>query len=148
MQENIEEYLNNLPDDRKTAFENLRNVIIKNLSIGFQEAIAYKMIGHVVPHSIYPKGYHCDTKLPLTYICIANQKNCISVHCLALYFDKRVVDWFVSEYPKHTKNKLDMGKGCVRFKKFNEIPLELMGQLAAKFSVEKYIEIYEKNLIK
>ncbi len=148
MQNKIEEYLNNLPDERKTSFTNLLHKVKEKLPIGYQETIAYKMIAFVVPHSIYPKGYHCDPKLPLTYLCIANQKNYISVHCMALYFDATVLEWFVSEYPKHTKNKLDMGKGCVRFKKVNEIPLELIGELAAKLSVADYISSYEKNLIR
>lgn len=148
MQENIEEYLNNVPEDRKTAFEKLRNTIIQNLKKGYEETIAYKMIAFVIPHSLYPKGYHCDPKLPLTYICLANQKSGFSVHCLALYFDANLTDWFVNEYPKHCKSKLDMGKGCVRFKKFNDIPFELIGELAAKFSVDDYIATYEKNLLR
>ena len=147
MLQNSQEYLNSLPDDRKSAFEKLRNTIIEKLSEGFEETILYNMIAFVVPHSIYPKGYYCDPKLPLSYLCIANQKNYISVHCLALYFDKNVLDWFVSEYPKHCKNKLDMGKGCIRFKKIADIPLVLIGELAAKFSIPNYIKTYEKNLI-
>ena len=147
MQENIEEYLNNVPQDRKTAFEKLRNTIILNLKKGYVETIAYKMIAYVIPHSLYPKGYHCDPKLPLTYICLANQKSGFSIHCLALYFDATLTYWFVAEYPKHCKSKLDMGKGCVRFKKFNDIPFELIGELVAKFSVDDYIATYEKNLL-
>ena len=142
----IDQYLKELPDDRKEAIENIRKSILKNLPQGFQEVLSYGMIGYVVPHSIYPNGYHCNTKLPLPFINIGSQKNFISLHHLGLYFDENLVNWFSSEYSNHSKNKLDMGKGCVRFKKINEIPLDLIGELVTKISVESYIETYEKSL--
>ncbi len=143
---NVDNYLQELQDDRREAISNIRTSILNNLPKGFEEVISYGMIGYVVPHSIYPNGYHCDKKLPLPFINIGNQKNFISLHHLGLYFDENLVNWFASEYENHSKTKLDMGKGCVRFKKINDIPLDLIGQLVSKISVENYIETYEKNL--
>ncbi len=142
----ISDYLNGIPEDRKGVFNELRNTINKNIPKGFNECMSYGMIGYVVPHSIYPKGYHCDPKLALPFINIASQKNFIALYHMGLYFNKTIYDWFVAEFPKHSKYKLDMGKSCIRFKKMDGIPMELIGQLMQKFSVEDYINIYESNL--
>ena len=123
----------------------LRKVIIQNLPKGFEETISYGMLGYVVPHSIYPAGYHCDTKLPLPFLSIASQKNFIAVYHMGIYADQKLLNWFVEEYPKHSKTKLDMGKSCIRFKKMDQVPVELIGELASKMSVEDWIGIYERE---
>jgi uncharacterized protein YdhG (YjbR/CyaY superfamily) len=142
----VANYLSELSPERISAFTALREKILKNIPKGFEECISYGMIGYVVPHTIYPKGYHCDTKLPLPFVAIASQKNGIALHHMGLYFDPKIAEWFAYEYPKYSKYKLDMGKACIRFKKLDGIPLELIAQLMQKFSLESYIEIYESNL--
>ena len=142
-----EEYINELPPDRKEAIQKLREVILKNLPEGFSEVMSYGMIGYVVPHSIYPKGYHANPKLPLGFMNIASQKNYIAVHHIGLYGSDKLTEWFTNEYPKHSKTKLDMGKGCIRFKKLNQIPYDLIGELVGKMTPQEWIEKYE-TLIK
>ena len=144
--ETVEQYLSELPEDRKLPMSNLRNIIKNNIPKGFEEIMSYGMIGYVVPHSVYPKGYHCNPKLPLPYINIGSQKNFIVLHHLGIYGSTKILDWFVSEYPKHAKHKLDTGKGCVRFKKTNEIPYLLIEELIKKISLEKYIAQYEESI--
>jgi uncharacterized protein YdhG (YjbR/CyaY superfamily) len=139
-----EQYLSQLPEDRKEAMLKLRNAIKENLPQGFEEVISYGMLGYVVPHSIYPSGYHCDPKLPLPFINLASQKNFIALYHMGIYANKNLESWFVSEYPKHVKTKLDMGKSCIRFKKMDDIPFDFIGELAAKVSVEDWILNYEK----
>ncbi len=141
-----EEYIRNLPEDRKSAISSLRKTILANLPKGFEEVMSYGMIGYVVPHSIYPGGYHCSPELPLPFINIASQKNFVALYHSGIYADKSLHDWFVSEYPKHVKTKLDMGKSCVRFKKVELIPYELLGNLCAKMTVDQWIELYERNI--
>ncbi|MEC4003649.1 DUF1801 domain-containing protein [Flavobacterium sp. SUN052] len=143
-----DQYIDELPEDRKAAMQKLRDVVNRNLPKGLEEVMSYGMLGYVVPHSIYPKGYHCDPKLPLGFFNIASQKNSINIYHMVLYANKNLHDWFVAEYPKHCKSKLDMGKSCVRFKKLDDIPYDLIGELMTKVSVEKYIEMYEKLLEK
>lgn len=139
-----EQYLSELPEDRKEAMLKLRNAIKENLPQGFEEVISYGMLGYVVPHSIYPSGYHCDPKLPLPFINLASQKNFIALYHMGIYANKNLESWFVSEYPKHVKTKLDMGKSCIRFKKMDDIPFDFIGELVAKVSVEDWISNYEK----
>ena len=139
-----EQYLSELPEDRKEAMLKLRNAIKENLPQGFEEVISYGMLGYVVPHSIYPSGYHCDPKLPLPFINLASQKNFIALYHMGIYANKNLESWFVSEYPKHVKTKLDTGKSCIRFKKMDDIPFDFIGELAAKVSVEDWISNYEK----
>lgn len=143
-----EDYLDSLPDDRKPAMEKLRNTIVKNLPKGFEETMSYGMLGWVVPHSMYPKGYHCDPKLPLPFLSIASQKNFIAVYHMGIYSDSNLLNWFTSEYPKHVKTKLDMGKSCIRFKKPDQIPFELIGELVQKMSPADWILKYEEALNK
>ncbi len=144
----VEEYLNELPEERKVAFSRLRNSILKNLPNGFEEQMSYGMLGYVVPHAIYPSGYHCNPKLPLPFISIGSQKNFIVIHHLGIYADLKLLEWFTSEYPKHHNKKLDMGKGCIRFKKIDQIPFDLIGELAGKMSVREWIECYESQIKK
>ena len=137
------EYINSLPEDRKMYMEKLRNVILKNLPKGFQEGMGYGMMGYSVPHSIYPKGYHCKPTDPLPFMGMASQKNSINFYHMGIYANKELYDWFVAEYPKHSTRKLDMGKSCMRFKKFEDIPFDLIGELVTKVSVEDWIATYE-----
>ncbi len=138
-----DEYISQLPDDRKEAITQLRNEINSNIPEGFKEVMSYGMIGWVVPHSIYPDGYHCDPKLPLPFINIASQKNHIAVYHMGVYSDKNLMDWFTSEYANQSKVKLDMGKSCIRFKKPQNITYELIGELAEKMTVQQWIDTYE-----
>jgi uncharacterized protein YdhG (YjbR/CyaY superfamily) len=142
----VNEYIASVPEDKQTHFVQLRNVIVQNLPSGFDECISYGTIGYVVPHSMYPKGYHCNTALPLPLINIAAKKNFIVLHHIGLYMHPPLLDWFMGEYPKYTASKLDMGKGCVRFKKTNEIPYELIALLVQKLSVNDWVTLYEKNI--
>ena len=139
-----DEYIAELPDERKSAMTKLRETILQNLPEGFVEEMNYGMIGYVVPHSIYPKGYGANPKLPLGMLNIASQKNDITMHHMGLYSDKKLLEWFTEEYPKHSKTKLDMGKGCVHFKKTENIPFDLIAELVKKISVADWIERYEK----
>lgn len=141
-----EQYITELPEDRKATMLKLRNVIKDNLPKGFEEVMSYGMLGYVVPHSIYPNGYHCDPKLPLGFMNIASQKNFIALYHMGIYGSKALFDWFVAEYPKHSKAKLDMGKSCIRFKKMDDIPFELIAELTRKMSVQEWITNYEKML--
>jgi len=141
-----DEYIDILPEERKEAMSKLRSAIKKKLPKGFEEQMNYGMIGYVVPHSVYPSGYHCDPKLPLPFMNIASQKNFIAVYHMGIYADKKLMDWFLKEYPKHSDAKLDMGKSCIRFKKIDKIPYDLIGELASKMKVDEWIKIYENNL--
>lgn len=144
----VKEILANLPDDRVEPFNKLHNVIMENIPKGFEAAISYGGLGYVVPHTIYPAGYHCKPIEPLPFAGIASQKNSINLYHLGIYSDPKLLEWFVAEYPKYSKQKLDMGKSCIRFKKFNEIPYELIGDLMRKISVNEWISFYENNIKK
>ena len=138
-----DEYIASLPEDRKEVITKLRKIFLENLPEGFSERMGYGMMSYDVPHSIYPNGYHCDPKQPLPFLAMASQKNFIAVYHMGIYANKEIYDWFVAEYPKHCKTKLDMGKSCIRFKKMNDIPYELLGELATKMTVQEWITTYE-----
>lgn len=140
----ISDYLNTLPEERREPMSDLRDTIIENLPKGFKETVG-SMIGYVVPFSLYPNGYHCPPKQPLPFINIASQKNFIALYHMGLYADPKLLKWFTQEYPKHSKYKLDMGKSCIRFKKIDQIPLVLIGQLVSKVTPKDWIDLYEKN---
>ena len=140
------EYIQAVDPERRPAFEKLRETVLENIPDGFREEMNYNMIGYIVPHSTYPGGYHCDPKMPLPFLNIAVQKNFIALYHMGIYMNPSLLDWFVSEYPKHSKAKLDMGKSCIRFKKAADIPYELVAQLVQKVSVEEWIETYESGL--
>ena len=140
----VAEYVKELPADRQAAIEQMRTVIQKKLPKGFQEEMNYGMIGYVVPHTLYPKGYHCKPTDPLPFMNIASQKNFIAVYHMGLYADPELMKWFTTEYPKHSTQKLDMGKSCIRFKKPEQIPFKLIGELASKMSPKQWIERYEQ----
>ena len=146
--DSIKDYTNSLASDRKTTITQLINVIEQNIPKGFEKVMNYGMPSFVIPHSIYPKGYHCDATLPLPFIGVSNRKSSISLYHMGLYADPELLNWFKSEYPKHSNTKLDMGKSCIRFKKFNEIPYELIGILSNKMTVKNWIDIYEQNIKK
>lgn len=142
-----EQYIAELPEDRKPIIEKLRNIILENLPDGFQEQMNYGMLGYVVPHSVYPNGYHCNSELPLPFINLASQKAHIGFYHMGIYADKALLNWFTSEYEKtNIKVKLNMGKSCIRFKKEAHIPFELLGKLVAKVSPEQWIATYEKEV--
>lgn len=138
-------YLESLPDERRPIITALREVILKSLPKGFEEQMSYGMLGWVVPHSRYPAGYHCDPKLPLPFLNLASQKNHISLYHSALY-EGELLNWFRAEWPKHSSKKLDMGKCCVRFKKPEDVPLALIGQLVSKVTPQQWIDYYEENV--
>lgn len=142
----VPEILANLPEDRAEPFTRLHKTIMENLPEGFEAGISYGGLGYVVPHSVYPAGYHCNPAEPLPFAAIASQKNSINLYHMGLYADPALLDWFVTEYPKHSKLKLDMGKSCIRFKKISDIPYDLVGELMQKMSVTEWINLYEKNL--
>ena len=138
-----EDYISQLPEERKAPMTKLHNLIKDNMPKGLESGMSYGMPAYFVPKSIYPPGYHCKPFPPLPFINIASQKNFIALYHLGLYAKKELHDWFVSEYPKHSKYKLDMGKSCVRFKKIDDIPYDLIEELLGKMTVEEWIEIYE-----
>lgn len=138
-----QEYLESLPEERREAMNELRKVILANLPKGFKEGMSYGMLGYCVPHTIYPAGYHCDPKQPLPFMSIASQKNFIAIYHMGVYADPKLLKWFTGEFAKHSKNKLDMGKSCLRFKKPEQIPFKLIGELASKVTPQQWIDIYE-----
>lgn len=144
----IEEYMEQLPAERQKPMQDIRTTILENLPKGFEETISYGMIGYVVPHSVYPKGYHCTPKLPLPFINIASQKNFIAIYHMGLYSDPTLMQWFQEQYAQRVPHKLDIGKSCIRFKKPEHIPFDLIGELASKVTPAKWIEVYEGNLEK
>jgi len=143
-----DQYIKELPVDRKEAISALRDIILKNLPKGFAEEMNYGYIGYVVPHSLYPAGYHCDPSLPLPFMAIASQKNFIALYHMGIYAQPELLKWFTTEFPKHSKAKLDMGKSCMRFKKPENIPYKLIGELVKKMKAKDWIEVYEANFKK
>ncbi len=142
-----DDYVSQIPEDRKNPVNELRKVLKANLPKGFEEEMSYGMIGYVVPYSIYPKGYHVSPKVPLPFMAVASQKNFIALYHMGIYGDEKLLKWFTEEYPKHSKTKLDMGKGCIRFKKPDQIPFQLIGEMASKLTPEEWIRIYEERYI-
>lgn len=143
---NPEAYLESVPEERKAVMRRLHELIMENLPQGFEAGVGYGMLGYIVPHSLYPAGYHCDPKQPLPFMGLASQKNNISFYHMGLYADQALLDWFVGEYPKYSKTKLDMGKSCIRFKKEENIPFPLLAELVRKMKPEDWIRLYEANL--
>ena len=140
----VEDLIAAIADERKSAVEKLRQTILQNLPEGFEETVSYGMISYVVPHSIYPKGYHCDPKIPLPFLSFASQKNSINLYHMGIYAEKSLYEWFIHEYPKHTTQKLDMGKSCIRFKIVNDIPFDLIAKLVQKMKPKQWVELYEQ----
>ena len=139
------EYVDQLPDDRKKVIAKLRTTLRKNLPKGFKEEMNYNMLGYVVPHKLYPGGYHCDPKLPLPFMNLASQKNFVAVYHMGIAADKKLLNWFAKRYAKTVEGKLNMGKSCIRFKNLENIPYDLIGELATKMTPQQWIKLYEKH---
>lgn len=144
----IEEYLDALPEERKVVVERMISLFAAHLPEGFEQGLNYGMPSFYVPHSRYPGGYHCDPKLPLPFINIASQKNFVALYHMGIYATPELLEWWQTEYPKHSKYKLDMGKSCVRFKRLDDIPWGLLEELAQKITPESWIATYEASLKK
>ena len=142
----VSDYIRQIPEERKPAFNALMDVFRANLPEGFSEGLGYGMPAFVVPHSIYPDGYHCKPAEPLPFISIASQKNFIALYHMGIYAIPELYSWWTEEFPKHSKKKLDMGKSCVRFKKPEDIPMELIAELATKVTVDQWVNVYENNI--
>lgn len=143
--ETVDEYIQMIPENQRESVAKLREEILKNIPPGFSEEMSYGMIGYVVPHSLYPKGYHANPKLPLPFLNVAAQKNFIAVYHIGIYASPGLRQWFMDEYAKYSGKKPDMGKGCIRFKNYTEIPFSLIGELASKLEVSQWISYYELN---
>ena len=142
----ISEYLENIPAERKAIMNELISTISKNLPNGFKEKLGYGIPAWIVPHSLYPNGYHCTPELPLPFMNLASQKNFIALYHMGIYANHELMQWFVSEYPKHCSKKLDMGKSCIRFKKIEEIPFALIAELCTKMTPKDLIDLYERKI--
>jgi len=141
----VQEYLENIQDERKPIINQIRDVVNEHIPKGFKECINYGMLGWVIPHEVYTNGYHCNPKLPLPFINLASQKNHIGFYHMGIYASPDLMNWFTTEFPKHSDRKLDMGKSCLRFKKPEHVPLNLLGELVSKMSTADWISLYEKN---
>jgi len=139
------EYVSNIPEERQAVFSKLRQTVLDNMPTGFEERMSYGMIGYIVPKTIYPAGYHCNTELPLPFANLASQKNFIAFYHMGVYAKPELYKWFTEEYAKRCKYKLDMGKSCVRFKKMDDIPFDLIGELMQKMTVADWVATYEEN---
>lgn len=144
----VEDYISQIPEERQEVLKKMFNTIRENLPHGFEHGISYGMIGWQVPLETYPEGYHCNPGLALPFMSLASQKNFIALYHMGLYAKPELLEWFVAEYPKYSKRKLDMGKSCVRFKKIDDIPFELIAELSKKMTVDEWIDIYESNFKK
>ena len=140
----VEQYLAELPEDRREALQAIRKTILKNLPKGFEEGMQYGMIGYYVPHSVYPPGYHCDPSQPLPFASLASQKNHMALYLMCVYGDPEYAEWFREAWTGAGK-KLNMGKSCVRFKKLDDVPLDVVGQAIKRVPVKKYIAHYEET---
>lgn len=136
----VEQYLAELPEDRRTALEAVRKVVQKNLDKDYEEGMQYGMIGYYVPHRVHPAGYHCDPKQPVPYMGLASQKNHMSLYLMAIYANPELLAWFEDEWAK-TGKKLDKGKACIRFKKVEDLALDVIGKAVKKTPVKKYLAI-------
>lgn len=143
----VQKILSSVPESHAVPFNKLHEIILKNLPKGFEASVSYEGLGYVVPHKIYPNGYHCNPAEPLPFAGIASRKDSINFYHMGIYADPKLLKWFQTEYPKHSKQKLDMGKSCVRFKKTEEIPYALIGDLMRKISVKDWIQTYEMNML-
>jgi uncharacterized protein YdhG (YjbR/CyaY superfamily) len=146
--DSVIDYISKIPEDRQEVFKKLFDTINDNLPEGFKEGVSYGMVGWGVPLETYPAGYHCAPGTPLPFMALASQKNFIAFYHMGIYADPELLEWFVAEYPKYSKRKLDMGKSCVRFKKMDDIPFELIAEVSKKMTVENWINIYESQFKK
>jgi len=141
-----QQYFDLLPEDRKAVLDALRKELLANLPKGFQEVMSYGMPSYVVPHELYPAGYHCKPEEPLPFMALASQKNHIAIYHMGMYANQTLMKWWLSEFAKYSDRKPDIGKSCIRFKNPKEIPIKLIGKLASKMTTKEWIVIYEKML--
>jgi len=146
--DSVTDYISKIPEERQEVFKKIFDTVNENLPQGFKENVSYGMVGWAVPLETYPAGYHCAPGSPLPFIGLASQKNFIAFYHMGMYADPELLNWFVAEYPKYSKRKLDMGKSCVRFKKMDDIPFELIAEVSKKMTVEDWINIYEAQFKK
>lgn len=144
----VEDYISKIPEERQDVFKKMFDTVNDNLPQGFEKGVSYGMVGWNVPLETFPAGYHCTPGSALPFMGMASQKNFIALYHMGMYAKPELLDWFVAEFPKHSKRKLDMGKSCIRFKKMDEIPFELIAELSKKMTVDEWINIYENNLKK
>ena len=137
----VEKYLDELTPPRREAIATVRQVILDHLPQGYQESMQFGMIGYAVPLEQYPDTYN---KRPLMYAALASQKNYMSLYLMNVYGDRETEAWFTEQYRASGK-KLDMGKSCVRFKKLDNLPLDLIGRVIARTTVADFIERYEAS---
>lgn len=142
----VDKYIETLPEERRDVIKKLRNAIVKNLPKGFEECMNYGMINYIVPHKIYPNGYHVNPKTPLPFMSLASQKNFVALYHMGVYGDPKLLKWFTDSYAKACKTKLDMGKSCIRMKKMDDVPYELIAELSAKLTPKQWIDCYEGAL--
>jgi hypothetical protein len=142
----VDEYLRELSPDRREFVSAIRAAITDNLPPGFEERMSYGMIGYVVPHEHYPAGYHCDPALPLPFINLASQKASVNLYHMAIYTMPDLLSWFETAWSEATSVRLDMGKSCMRFKRLTTTPVELIGELASRVTVEEWIALYEEKI--
>ena len=145
---NVEDYISKIPIEQRDVFHNIRNAILKTIDKQFEECIQYNMVSYVVPKSLYPEGYHCDPSLPLPFVSIAAQKTSVNLYHMGIYSNPDLLEWWKSEYNNHCKSKLDMGKSCIRFKKYDDIPFDLISELFSKMTAKDWINLYTKLLKK
>ncbi|MDQ0783042.1 DUF1801 domain-containing protein [Chryseobacterium sp. W4I1] len=146
--DSVTDYISKIPEERQEVFKKIFDTVNENLPQGFKENVSYGMVGWAVPLETYPAGYHCAPGSPLPFMGLASQKNFIAFYHMGMYADPELLNWFVAEYPKYSKRKLDMGKSCVRFKKMDDIPFELIAEVSKKMTVEDWINIYEAQFKK
>jgi uncharacterized protein YdhG (YjbR/CyaY superfamily) len=146
--ENLDDYITKCPEERQEPMKKLAEAIRSNIDPNFSEGMSYGMPGWVVSHDLYPDGYHCKPSEPLPFISVASQKNFIAVYHMGVYANEDLMKWFLAEYPKHSSKKLDMGKSCIRFKKMDDIPYDLIGELVGKMNAAQWIDLYEANIKK
>lgn len=142
----VDDYFSKVPSERQNTMNTLRSVINSSLPDGFQECLGYGMPSWVVPHSIYPSGYHTTPHLPLPFMSLASQKNFIGLYHMGIYANPNLLDWWKNEFARQSKRKLNMGKSCIRFKYIDDIPFDLIAELCTKISVNDWIKVYEKNI--
>jgi hypothetical protein len=138
----VKKYLASLPDDRRAALEAVRKIVNDNLDEGFEEGMSYGMMGWHVPHSIYPGGYHCNPEQPLPFAGLASQKNAMSLYLMCIYGDEKQRDVFLADWKK-TGKKMDMGKACIRFRKLDDLPLDVIGRAVKRVSLKGYVAAYD-----
>ncbi|GAB4384285.1 MAG: hypothetical protein Kow0022_06380 [Phycisphaerales bacterium] len=141
----VEEYLEGLCEDRRRAISAVRDVIRANLGRGYEEGMQYGMIGYFVPHRVYPPGYHCDPRQPLPFVGLASQRNHMAIYLFCIYASEEDRQWFIEAWTASGR-KLDMGKGCVRFRRLEDVPLEVVGEAIRRVPVERLVAVYEENL--